>query len=709
MRPRRRHTALALLAAAAVTAPALGAGAALETGTPVPAPVIGERPADPTSSASARFTFAAPPGVRFECRLDGEAPAQCDSPATYPGLAEGEHRFAVTATRGTHQRDATTAYRWLIDATAPPAPAITGRPSELSRNRTGGFSFSAAEPGATLRCSLDDSAPADCTSPYRFRDLPDGPHAFAVHAVDRAGNAGPRQGVSWTIDATAPSTPTLTRAPDRTSTSQAAGFEFSETEADARLSCRLDDGAAEPCSSPVDYSDLAAGAHRFEASARDAAGNRSDVVHEWTVALQPSATTGGAEDVGAVVATVEGSIHVGSHAAVSYFEFGSDISYGSRTPAEAVTAATTEATLTGLEPATTYHYRLVATTCGGCEQGTGRGADATLTTRAVGTYQNPVYGGQPDPMAARATEYFVYGTGERFPIVRSDDLVHWSRAGTALTQRPAWVPQDGPWNPWAPSVIERRGACPGTSSSSCWLMYYTGLNRRFNLPDGNNCIGVAVSTSPAGPFADTGILDTAPPSTDSSGRPIGCGDDAGHSNIDAAPFVDPVTGDAYLYLSTGRNASHVFQRTVSVIPLTGDMLHAAGARQPLFTMTQPWELDVVEAPWMVRHGGKYYLLYSGGRFSDASYAMGYAIASAPTGPFIKSLTNPILAAKDDVVGPGGGSVVIGPHGGDWLIYHGRAVAGGARTLRVDPLVWDDAYNPATVTVRGPTTAPQPLP
>ena len=62
-----------------------------------------------------------------------------------------------------------------------------------------------------------------------------------------------------------------------------------------------------------------------------------------------------------------------------------------------------------------------------------------------------------------------------------------------------------------------------------------------------------------------------------------------------------------------------------------------------------------------------------------------------------------------MVGPGGGSAVAGPHGGDWLIYHGRSVAGGARTLRVDPLVWDDAHNPATVSVRGPTTDPQPLP
>ena len=706
---RRRHAALALLAAAAVAAPALGAGAAHEPGNPVPAPAIGERPGDPTSSAAARFTFAARPGVHFECRLDGGAPARCDSPASYTGLAEGEHRFGVTATRGTHRRGATTAYRWLIDATAPPSPAITGRPSELSRDATGEFSFSAAEPGATLRCSLDESPPADCTSPHRFVDLPDGPHTFSVHAVDRAGNAGPPEAVSWTIDAAAPATPVLTEAPDLESTAQSAHFEFSEAEPGARTSCRLDNGAIQSCSSPVEYADLDAGEHRFEVTARDAAGNRSAAVHDWTVTLQPAATTGGAREIGTVAATVEGSLQPGPHPAVAYFEFGPDTTYGSRTPAVPTGTRSAEAELTGLSPATAYHYRLVVTTCGGCGPGTGRGADATLTTRPVGTYQNPVYGGQPDPMAARAGEYYVYATGERFPIVRSNDLVHWSRAGTAMTRRPDWVPQDGQWNPWAPSVIEREGPCPGTSSSTCWLMYYTGLNRRFNLPDGNNCIGVAVSTSPAGPFTDTGVLDTVPASTDASGRPLGCGDDTGHSNIDAAPFVDPVTGDAYLYLSTGRNAAHVFQRTVSVIPLTGDMLHAAGARQPLFTMTQPWEIDVVEAPWMVRHGGTYYLLYSGGRFSDASYAMGYATASSPTGPFTKALTNPFLAATEDVVGPGGGSVVVGPHGGDWLIYHGRAVAGGARTLRVDPLVWDDEHDTAELTVRGPTTAPQPLP
>jgi hypothetical protein len=43
-----------------------------------------------------------------------------------------------------------------------------------------------------------------------------------------------------------------------------------------------------------------------------------------------------------------------------------------------------------------------------------------------------------------------------------------------------------------------------------------------------------------------------------------------------------------------------------------------------------------------------------------------------------------------------------------MIYHGRATAGGPRSLRIDPLVWDTA-SPATAAVRGPTTTLQQAP
>jgi beta-xylosidase len=348
----------------------------------------------------------------------------------------------------------------------------------------------------------------------------------------------------------------------------------------------------------------------------------------------------------------------------------------------------------------------MASVCGGCAAGTAHGADTTVTTRAVTTYQNPVYGGLPDPMILSAGgESYAYGTGERFPMARSTDLVHWIATAPAMAARPAWVPRTGNWNPWAPSVLRRDGPCPGTSSSECFVMYYTGLNTTLE-PD-VNCIGVAVSVSPAGPFTDTGILNTDPPSVDSAGRPMGCGDDAGHSNIDAAPFVDPASGHAYLYLSTGHEPSTAWRRTISVIPLTADRLHAASPRVPLFSFTQPWEGDVVEGPWMVRRGESFFLFYSGGTFTNASYGLGYAYAPSPTGPFIKDAQ--LLGTVPLVVGPGGASLVTGPHGGDWAVYHGRAVPDAARTMRIDPLVWDDHATPSKVTVRGPSTRPEQRP
>ena len=70
---------------------------------------------------------------------------------------------------------------------------------------------------------------------------------------------------------------------------------------------------------------------------------------------------------------------------------------------------------------------------------------------------------------------------------------------------------------------------------------------------------------------------------------------------------------------------------------------------------------------------------------------------------------PLLHTVALVNGPGGGSLVDGPHGGDRLVYHGRAWRAAARTPRIDPLVWDDSATPPTVKVRGPTVDPQERP
>jgi Glycosyl hydrolases family 43 len=335
-----------------------------------------------------------------------------------------------------------------------------------------------------------------------------------------------------------------------------------------------------------------------------------------------------------------------------------------------------------------------------------------------GTYQNPVFAapGAPDPgvldVGSAHSDYFVFSTGARFPMLRSPDLVNWTPAGTALQARPGWAVSTGDWNPWAPSVIERDGACPGSSGARCFVLFH--VSRHGTLLPATNCIGVAVSSRPEGPYSELGPLTFTGGGLDASGRPPGCGDDGGYSNIDPAPFVDG-DGQAYLYLSTTRRCSTPSPgaecppgRTISVIPLAPDLLTASGPRLPLFgAESAGWEVGsfgpVVENPWPVTSGSTYVLLYSGGAYTGR-YGMGYATSSSPTGPFVKSAGNPILAEAAGVLSPGGGMLATGPRGGSWLVYHGRRGSRSSpRELRIDRL----HVAGSAVAVDGPTSAPQP--
>jgi arabinan endo-1,5-alpha-L-arabinosidase len=334
-----------------------------------------------------------------------------------------------------------------------------------------------------------------------------------------------------------------------------------------------------------------------------------------------------------------------------------------------------------------------------------------------GTFANPVYtgpagGGFADPMVLKtAGGYWAYATGGLFHVASSPDLVSWTGRGSAMTSRPPWTDQTGEWNPWAPSVFERDEPCSPGDEGPCYVMYFVSVNRDVE-PD-VNCIGVATSTSPAGPFTDQEILEDDQQTVDQSGRPLGCGDDLGYSNIDPAPFVDE-DGTPYLYFSTGHrceepvtpNAVCPWDRELSVVELAPDMLSAVGPRQPLLRNADPWEHGIVENPWPTKNGDTFELLYSGGFFTG-DYAMGYATAAAPTEAFTRAPSNPLLAGNDAVRSPGGGMAATGPRGGPWAAYHGRAGSyNQPRTLRIDPLV---RRADGALSITGPSSTPQPLP
>jgi subtilisin-like proprotein convertase family protein len=87
---------------------------------------IATKPANPSSSTTAQFTFASnDAGATFECRLDGAAFEPCPANMSFGGLAPGSHTVSARAIDGSDNADATPAsYTWDV-ATAGLTPAAS--------------------------------------------------------------------------------------------------------------------------------------------------------------------------------------------------------------------------------------------------------------------------------------------------------------------------------------------------------------------------------------------------------------------------------------------------------------------------------------------------------------------------------------------------------------------------------------------------------
>jgi beta-xylosidase len=115
----------------------------------------------------------------------------------------------------------------------------------------------------------------------------------------------------------------------------------------------------------------------------------------------------------------------------------------------------------------------------------------------------------------------------------------------------------------------------------------------------------------------------------------------------------------------------------------------------------------------VKHGSTYFLMYSaGGPYTSPNYAIGYATASSPLGPWTKH-AQPLLQRTADVSGPGHHSIVASPDGKElFCVYHTQTwLAGGhGRQLAIDRFRFvDDGGGRPRLEVAGPTRAPQRLP
>lgn len=289
-------------------------------------------------------------------------------------------------------------------------------------------------------------------------------------------------------------------------------------------------------------------------------------------------------------------------------------------------------------------------------------------------YTNPVVPVDcPDPGVLRVDsnpiQFYMVCTGGRFPLRKSDDMTAWSDAKVALL--PFGV---APWanngnRNWAPELHGKDGQ---------FLAYYTASNKSDKLS-----IGAQSAPAITGPWKDLGRTLLV--------------DDQNIGVIDANYFEDS-DGKKYLFWKRDSNQNPGQKVSIYAQQLADDGLgFAPGTTRTLIANNNPasWEEGVIEATWLYKRGGYYYLFYSGNVY-DYRYRTGVARATSILGPYIKK-SDPILNNSSKWVGPGHGSV-ISTRSGEYFIYHawrnngaGRQDESKGRNVLLDKIDWVDDW------------------
>lgn len=244
-----------------------------------------------------------------------------------------------------------------------------------------------------------------------------------------------------------------------------------------------------------------------------------------------------------------------------------------------------------------------------------------------------------DPTIIRqGANYYLTGTTNTIPqgfsMLVSKDLKNWTSTGPLLTEGPQVYGNKGFW---APQLY---------LNGKTWQLAYTA----------NEQVAVAESSSLTGPFTQKQV------------KPV----DASEKNIDPFIFTDD-DGKTYLYHVRFNNGNYLWvaaydKNTMSIDPST--------LKQCLGN-TEAWEntpdypaAPIMEGPTVIKHKGKYYLFYSANHFMSRDYAVGYAVADSPMGPWHKPANNRIIHRS--IVGENGsghGDVFADKKGNLFYVYH----------------------------------------
>jgi hypothetical protein len=254
------------------------------------ASLISQVPENPTNADHNVFELSSNEEGTFECALDNAGFEVCSSPKELSGLADGSHTFQVRAIDLAGNVGAVAQYTWVVD-TKPPVTSVAGS----TNDDVATFTLSADEPGVSYMCALDGAALAPCSSVVSYSGLSLGSHSFLAKAVDTAGNMD-AVGATYQFVTIKPIKTTITSAtPGESPTNQPTMvLTFVADQAGATFKCSLDGAAFTACSSPMTYSNVSDGNHKFVVKAVDAFGNMDAVgaSYFWSIDLAPPVVSG---------------------------------------------------------------------------------------------------------------------------------------------------------------------------------------------------------------------------------------------------------------------------------------------------------------------------------------------------------------------------------------------------------------------------------
>lgn len=311
--------------------------------------------------------------------------------------------------------------------------------------------------------------------------------------------------------------------------------------------------------------------------------------------------------------------------------------------------------------------------------------------------------GTHDPSIAKDGKiWYVFATGKtrqggEFAVRCSEDLKQWRMCGQVFDAIPQWIHEKSPGTKelWAPDV-HRVG--------DEYRMYYS-----YSL-FGKNTSGIALAvnktldfTSPDYKWVDKGlVLESTSSDNFNAIDPNFVQDVEGHSWLSFGSFWDGIkmrrlddrtglvsTTDTRVY-SLARRAKQGATHTESTAGLNE---HISGL---------PPDSEAIEAPFIVRHGGFFYLFTSWElccRGTHSTYHTMVGRSRAVTGPYLDRSGKPleegggteVLTANSRWLGPGGESLLMDPGGKDLIVFHAYDAHTGKPSMQLSTISWSDGW------------------